>query len=197
MRVGLLHRVSSGVGRIAALTLILVVNAPARADFLDDLFGGGDATPQPAPTWARPARKAVRNFSIRPLEERKPARMAKEQNNGDSGDAGHGPYVAGSRPQKAALCTAPGPAKLDGSTAYLRDETLRAGDSVVTDGAIVVFKGSRACPHSASDFVTVARADLPKAKRNALAALEQSMRSPQRGFVISADGPRIAGRDTH
>ncbi|RTL79534.1 MAG: hypothetical protein EKK29_20770 [Hyphomicrobiales bacterium] len=193
MRVQLLYRLLSGAGCLAVFSVILVSGAPARADFLDDLFGG-DGAPQPAPVRMKPARRAVRNFSIRPLDEHRLQRAAKEP--GDGGDAGHGPYVAGSRPQKAALCDTAGPVKLDSSSAYLRDETLRAGDSVVTDGAIVVFKGSRACPHSASDFVSVARADLPKAKRNALAALEQGMRSPQRGFVIEADQPKIA-RDTH
>lgn len=194
MRVQLLYRLMSGAGRLAVISVMLVSGAPARADFLDDLFGGGDGAPQPAPVRMKPVRRAVRNFSIRPLDEHRLQRAAKEP--GDGGDAGHGPYVAGSRPQKAALCETAGPAKRDSSSAYLRDETLRPGDSVVTDGAIVVFKGSRACPHSAADFVSVVRADLPRAKRNALVALEQGMRSPQRGFVIEADRPKIA-RDTH
>lgn len=192
MRVELLYKLSNGVGLIAAFSLLLAV-APARGDFLDDLFGG-DSAPQPAPFRAKPARKAGRDgFSIRTLGNHKPSRMAKDQN---ADDAGHGPYVAGSRPQKAALCNATGGATKEPALAYLRDETLRAGDSIVTDRAIVVFKGSHACPHTAADFVSVARADLPRAKRNALATLEQSMRSPQRGFALEAGRSKIADRDT-
>lgn len=191
-----IFRFSKSVGLVAAFTLLLA-SAPASADFLDDLFGGGEsAAPPPAPVRARPQRKAREGFSIRSLDERKSARVAKDKKDEDE-DAGHGPYVAGSRPVRAALCASPGAAKVDNATAYLRDETLRAGDSVVTDGAIVVFKGNRGCPHGASDFVSVARADLPKVKRNALAALEQSMRSPQRSFSIEDDQPKVAGHDLH
>ncbi len=197
MRVELLYRLLSGAGRIASLSLLLAASAPARADFLDDLFGGGEAAPPPVRVQRPPPRKAVRSFSIRTLEERKSARAAKEPNDAGEGDAGHGPYVAGSRPQKPALCVASSSTKPDSSTAYLRDQTLRDGDSVVTDGAIVVFKGNHACPHSASDFVSVARADLPRAKRNALAALEQGMRAPQRGFTLDPERPKIAGGETH
>lgn len=190
VRVIRLYRLSRDAGRIAGLFLLLAASAPARADFLDDLFGGGDSAPPPAAS--RPARKAQRgSFSVHPLAEHKSARTTKGH---EEGDAGHGPYVAGSRPQKAALCGAADPATSERSTAYLRDETLRAGDSIVTDGAIVVFKGSRACPHRASDFVSVARADLPRSTRNTLAALEQSMRSPQRGFTIDAPRSKVADR---
>ncbi len=201
-------RFSSLLTRIGLLAIVTLSGAPARADFLDDLFGGGDSAPQAAapararPTRAKPARNVSRDtYSIRLLDARKPRRQkdrADAEQETAKGDAGHGPYVAGSRPQKAALCVSADAARPDNSTAYLRDETLRAGDSVVTEGSIIVFKGNRACPHRATDFVSVARADLPRGKRNALAALELGMRAPQRAFTVeaSADRARVAGRDT-
>lgn len=197
MRMARFSRLLSRVGLAAAL---IAPGAPARADFLDDLFGGGDSGPQAAaPVRARAVRRAPRDtYSIRLLDARKPRRH-KERADGEQEtartDAGHGPYVAGSRPQKPALCAVADSAKPDTSTAYLHDETLRAGDSVVTEGSIIVFKGNHACPHRASDFVSVARADLPRTKRNALAALELGMRAPQRSFAPDspAGHPRIAG----
>jgi len=181
--------------------LPLVLTAPAQAGFLEDLFGGDD-TPQAAPAprarAARPTRAARSEFSIRINEGRRASRTADRKATDADGD--HRDYVAGSRPQKPRLCAPAGETKETAeatTTAYLRDETLRAGDSVVTDGDIVVFKGRSACPHTARDFVSLARSDLPKAKRNALAALEQTMRAPPRAFVHEREkeaGPRVVGQ---
>jgi|WetSurMetagenome_2_1015567.scaffolds.fasta_scaffold465125_1 hypothetical protein len=187
-----------------ALFLAFGAATPAQADFLDDLFGGGsnDATPGPAPR-ARPSRGGRDNFSIHLKEPRRAQRkVAREA----PGEGPGGPYVAGSRPQKPLLCmtSAQAPDKGDGksdeSVAYLRDETLRAGDSIVTPGEIVVFKGGGACPHVAKDFVSLARSGLPKVKRNALAALQQGLKSPSRAFDMEDARPtsgRVVGQVNH
>jgi hypothetical protein len=188
---------------ICALFVAIGASAPAQADFLDDLFGGSDPAPAPAPR-ARPTRAPRDNFSIRLKETRRPTQKKIR-------DATDGvQYVAGSRPQKALLCATPAqPAgkidvksddKTGEDTAYLRDETLRAGDSVVIPGQIVVFKGGDACPHASTDFVTVARSSLPKVKRNALAALQQGLKSPHRGFALEGDRPsgsNMVGQAAH
>lgn len=178
--------------RVLALALAIGASSPAKADFLDDLFGGGsDPAPAPAPR-ARPARAPRDNFSIRLKETRRAAAPKKIR---DASDGDDRQYVAGSRPQKALLCaTQSEPAgKIDDraeeATAYLRDETLRAGDSIVTPGEIVVFKGGGGCPHASTDFVSVARAGLSKVKRNALAAVQQGLKSPRRGFALDDEAP--------
>ncbi|MGJ0509932.1 MAG: hypothetical protein ACR652_22960 [Methylocystis sp.] len=184
-----------GAGLVVALSAILALGAPAEAGFLEDLFGIDDGVQHaPPPPRARAPRNSGRgDYSIRVLEGRKASGGAQKNADGDRRD-----YVAGSRPQKPRLCATPEQAATAApSSAYLRDETLRAGDSVVTDGDIVVFKGRSACPHTAADFVSVARSDLPKAKRNALVALEQAMKSPAPVFTVGAHArPRLVGQVT-
>lgn len=181
----------------AALPVILALAAPARADFLDDLFGSFESAPRWAPAAPRATphrhRFSRRSFSIRLSEPRKEKKAIREAQSDPQDSA------AGSKPQKPRLCAAPGgaPAHTDASTAYLRDETLRAGDSIVTESRIVVFTGRGACPHKAADFVSIARADLSRSRRNALAALEDAMRSPTSRFSLHAAkdaGPKILGQ---
>ncbi len=170
--------VSCGAGVLLAFSPI----SPAQAGFLEELFGVEEA-PQAAPApRARPARKSSGSgFSIRLNEGRKAAAKTAPQ---DADGGGRRDYVAGSRPQKPRLCTLANKSEPAAGHAgdYLRDETLRSGDSVVTDGDIVVFKGNSACPHTATDFVPLARSNLPRSQRNALADLERAMRSPARRF---------------
>jgi hypothetical protein len=54
------------------------------------------------------------------------------------------------------------------------DSTLRKGDSIMTPTGIVVFRGSGRAPHASTDFVALAKASLPKDKREILAAIERA-----------------------
>jgi hypothetical protein len=203
VRTSFRQRIPGCLASIFTLFLAIGVNAPARADFLDDLFGGGSN--DAPPPHVRPSRGPRDNFSIRLKEPRRQA--AKQRKIARTGPAeDQKQYVAGSRPQKPLLCAAPGPTnvkaddKLEESTAYMRDETLRAGDSVVTPGEIVVFKGGDACPHAHSDFVSLARSGLPKVKRNALVSLQQGLKSPPRAFTVEdgkQTGSKIVGEARH
>lgn len=181
-----------GAGFIAGLAGVMAFTFPAEADFLEDLFGGGDSAPQSAQApRARPMRASGRiEFSVRMNEARKAIRAPSAKTATRENDS-----VAGSKPQKPRFCPSTGEAKAASTSVWLRDETLRAGDSVVTDGSIVVFKGHSACPHTAADFVSVARSDLPKEKRNTLVTLERAMRSPDRRFGADADSsPKVIGQ---
>lgn len=170
---------------VPALLVGIVFSMPAKADFLDDLFGGG-SEPAPAPAQrARPTHLPRDNFSIKLKETRKSAqRKAARAASVDGGQ-----YSAGSRPQKPLLCQPKPDEKTGESTAYLRDETLRAGDSIVTPDQIVVYRGGGGCPHASGEFVSLAHAGLPKGKRSALVSLQQGLRAPQ-GF--EADDERAA-----
>lgn len=77
-------------------------------------------------------------------------------------------YPASAQPESAASADVP-----------LQDRTLRSGDSLVTADGVLVFKGQAACPHRANDFVALADSDLPKAKRDALLALERTLHDPR------------------
>jgi hypothetical protein len=191
VRTSLSRRTRGWFASLFALFLAITVSAPAKADFLDDLFGGGsNDAPGPAPR-ARPARAARDNFSIRLKEPRRAAQHKVARTPDDD----HKEYVAGSRPQKPLLCAVPNQPKADDksdeATAYIRDETLRAGDSIVTPGEIVVFKGGGGCPHAQSDFTSLARSGLPKVKRNALVSLQQGLKSPPRAFTV--DDSKLTG----
>lgn len=197
------RRIPGCVAGLFALLLAIAASAPAKADFLDDLFGGGPSE-APPPQHVRPARAPRDNFSIRLKEPRRQAAKQKKIARTAPLDD-QKQYVAGSRPQKPLLCAVSGPAnvkaddKAEESTAYMRDETLRAGDSVVTPGEIVVFKGGGACPHAQTDFVSLSRSGLPKVKRNALVSLQQGLKSPPRAFTVDDGkqaGPRVVG-DVH
>lgn len=178
-------RASGWFTLIPALLLAFAFCAPAKADFLDDLFGGGSSEPQPAPR-ARPAPRD--NFSIKLKESRKP--LAQKKKPHAPGDGAQ--YVAGSRPQKPLLCAED--EKTGEASAYLRDETLRAGDSIATPGEIVVFKGGGGCPHASGDFVSLTRSGLPKVKRNALVSLQQALKSPRNpGEGEQQTAPRAPG----
>ncbi len=182
-----LFRFGKLTGAYVALMLASSFISSAQAGFLEDLFGDDDAPRQaapPAPRAARPARRSG-GFSIRLNEVRKPNRKAIQEDDRDDPND-HREYVAGSRPHKPRLCAMSERAQTpaDHSSDYLRDETLQAGDSVVTERSIIVFRGQSACPHTARDFVPLAQSGLPRAQRNALADLERAMRTPARRFVV-------------
>lgn len=185
----------------ACLLAALGTSGYAHAGFLEDLFGEDDSSQQVARPRAQPSRRTGgSDFSIRVNDGRRARRAPRipGTKDGTDADGDRREHVAGSRPQKPRLCTVsqtdPAP---DAQTNYLRDETLRAGDSVVTPGDIIVFKGHGACPHTAADFVPLARSNLPKARRNALADLERAMKSPARPFGAlpeNKDGSKVVGQ---
>jgi hypothetical protein len=201
---------------VFALPLLFASTSLANADFLDDLFGDDQRVAAPPPSRERSIRMRSRprgDFSIRLNEGHRAAKASSQRFRGHSAGTGHTrtiegnskpdeKYSAGSRPQKAALCFTASEAQpaLANSTAYLHDETLRAGDGVVTEGAIVIFRGRGACPHSPADFVPVAHALLPRSTKNALVLLQQGMRSPHHVFNVHAfraAPPRGPGQRTN
>lgn len=199
MRVFPLFHSRKTLDALAIVLLALSLVSPAQAGFLEDLFGDDDAPRQaaPPPRAARPARRSTGGFSIRLNDARKPARN-KEVRDADGDDPkDRREYVAGSRPHKPRLCAMSEQPRTpaDHASDYLRDETLQAGDSVVTERSIVVFKGQSACPHTAADFVPLAQSRLPKAQRNALADLERAMRTPARRFAVEKQAAaRVVGQ---
>jgi hypothetical protein len=185
--------------RLLAGLLLLCGAAPgARADFLDDLFGGGETRVAPSirARHVHARRSGHMSFSIhlgvasrerRHSAARKPAvEDAVRESGGES------------KPQKTVFCaTGLSPrANPDSAEVRLHDGTLRAGDSVVTADGILVFKGHAACPHSAADFVRLAQSKLPRAKRNALESLEHSMQAGRAPLVLTGKEtePRVVSQ---
>ena len=85
----------------------------------------------------------------------------------------------------------------------LHDQTLRKGDVVMTAEGFRVFEGGGWGPATAQDFVPVAKAGVPKAESEALAAMEHASAGPApvsgptmivaakpKGNVTVDDGPR-------
>ncbi len=54
------------------------------------------------------------------------------------------------------------------------DATLRGGDSIMTPKGIVVFRGSGRMPYAPGDFHNLAKASMPKDKREILVAIERA-----------------------
>ncbi len=78
--------------------------------------------------------------------------------------------------------------------AVLNDPTLRAGDTVVTNSGVRVFKGG-AYPYKSTDFLSLAESrDVPVAKRGALAAIDRVVKTP-RGRVMLATERHRERRD--
>lgn len=88
--------------------------------------------------------------------------------------------------QKTKVCSCQAASAETGdASAYLKDFTLRPGDTVVTpQGMRVVRSGSR-YPFKAGDFLSLAETrDVPRSTRRALAAIERAMRVPHGRFRI-------------
>jgi len=65
------------------------------------------------------------------------------------------------------------------SAAYLRDFTLRPGDTVVTPQGMRIVRSGSHFPFKSSDFLSLAETrDVPQATRGALAAIERAMKTP-------------------
>jgi hypothetical protein len=56
----------------------------------------------------------------------------------------------------------------------LDDFTLRKGDSIMTPAGIIVFRGASRLPYAQDDFTALAKASMPKDKREILAAIERA-----------------------
>jgi len=64
-----------------------------------------------------------------------------------------------------------------------QDSTLRKGDYVMTPKGFVVFAGASRLPHRASDFVAIAKAQIPATQRSALQSMEGPHPLARRGSV--------------
>ncbi len=184
--------------RLAALAACLVMalgwSASAKADFLDDLFGGGSEPAHAAPSAPARAPRAKRaqptghiSFSIRANDSRRSVVRKTDEAKNDQ-----------PKFPKAVFCATNVPARTAPASAEVRmaDGTLRAGDSVVTSGGILVFKGHAACPHNAADFVSLAQSKLPRDKRNALESLEHTMKTSHNALVLTEkdEEPQVVGQ---
>jgi hypothetical protein len=176
--------------------LALAFSSPARADFLDDIFG-----PEPA---ARPSAPAL-GYRSRENEgvQRRGARgkvevrvtpsggRAKEHAGRAQASAGSKPdassSAASSRPVVAALCAPEATvAGASASTLLNYDKTLRNGDILVTEAGVQVFRGHAACPHDARDFLALSSTSMSKSRRSVLLAIEEAARHPA-GYVQTAN----------
>ncbi len=78
--------------------------------------------------------------------------------------------------------------------AVLNDPTLRAGDFIVTDKGVRVFRGG-GFPHKNSDFTSLARVrDIPRFQRGVLAAIDRVVKTP-RGRLMPTTGRHREARD--
>ncbi|PPD42479.1 MAG: hypothetical protein CTY15_12030 [Methylocystis sp.] len=179
-----------------ALVVLIAFAPAAKADFLDDLFGGGPTeAPRAAPRAPERVRRAPKpSFSIRLNEGKHEARghvrpMEKKSV----------AFLPESKLPKPVFCYAGAAhaASPDSADTRLHDGTLRSGDSVVTEVGILVFKGRVACPHNANDFIAVAASPLSKSRREALMALERTLHTTRIERDASAERepqPKVVGQ---
>jgi hypothetical protein len=199
-RTGLLKGVFGVV--LPALVALGLSTTRGQADFLDDLFGPSE----PAP-WSRANtgpfarhspgggartnhRQSVRvksevrfmpklahtqetyGRSRRAEEERRDKKFTAEAVDTNQ-------FAAGSKPLRASLCASKSEiASATASSLLLYDKTLRAGDILVTDKGVQMFRGQAGCPHDVRNFIALSTADVPKSRRNVLAAIELAMHRP-------------------
>ncbi|WP_457796516.1 hypothetical protein [Methylocystis sp. S23] len=191
---------------LAALLLASAGMTGAKAGFFEELFGDGGETraarsaPAPVPHARRRPPAGRLSYSIRANVAPKEARDRRQSViRRPVEDAAAHESDGGTKPQKAVFCAAGLPARANPDSAEVRlhDGTLRAGDSIVTAGGILVFKGRAACPHSAADFVSLARSRLPAAKRNALESLEHTVQAGRAPFALAekAAAPRVVSQN--
>jgi hypothetical protein len=185
-----------------AFLVLAFASGPARADFLDDLFGGPEPAARPqasAPSHreraAAPERAHRRENTLRtevrmmPVVERAKPRAGRAQvaAQNPAPPKVDGSTAAGSKPVAVALCAPEETiAGAQPSSLLAYDKTLRNGDILVTDGGVQVFRGHTACPHSARDFIALSSAGLPRGKRNVLLAIEEATRRPG-GYLLTAN----------
>jgi hypothetical protein len=169
----------------------------ARADFLDDLFGGSDTVSHVS---APPRRGEAQRYPTRPKERpsRHEVRVKSEvhfmpvarvhyRHDGQTTIAAksdEGASSAGSKPIVAALC-APEATVAGAPAASLLayDKTLRSGDVMMTDSGFRVFRGHSACPHDAHDFVALSSVNMARGRRNMLLAIEDATHGAN-GYLV-------------
>lgn len=78
----------------------------------------------------------------------------------------------------------------------MHDTTLRKGDVVVTADGFKVFEGGGWGPINAQDFVSVAKAGVPRAERAELSAMEQASAGSARVAAPTLLAPRPKGNVT-
>jgi len=95
---------------------------------------------------------------------------------------------------KTKTCSCQTTAADGGATpAYMKDFTLRPGDTVVTPQGMRVVRSGSHYPFRATDFLSLAETrDVPHATRGALAAIERAMKTPRGRAKVEA-----AGGDEH
>ena len=176
------------VGRKLSLSLsiftIFAFTSFARAEFLEDLFGAGNA--------AEPHQSGSQSS-----QPQQPAEKPRAPSGPKRGRVTRPRGAENAKPIKAALCYPNGAARrADKDDALFHDETLRPGDSVMMAEGVRVFQGgSSRCPHEQSEFLTLAEVhDLPKAKRGVLIAIERATRRP-RDLEVGTDPGNAAIRE--
>lgn len=93
------------------------------------------------------------------------------------------------KPKRARFCGEEDPAAkiVDYKEALVRDPTLRYGDVIVTDEGVRIFEGNWVCPHTISDFRTLAEVrDLNFGTRAVLAEIERTLKTRNVGRVDQA-----------
>jgi hypothetical protein len=187
------------VGFFVLLASCAAFAGAAQAGFLEDLFGGGEA-PAVSP-WAgrSPApRKPRVEHARRPVERPAPIVMHAKPIYGAPIAAATAPasaFTGNVKPKPPRFCSPldKTAASADTTQALMRDATLRYGDVVVTDEGVHVFEGTGACPHTVSNFRTLAETRiLSPGTRSALAQIELDLETNN---VHRAD-PAIVAADT-
>lgn len=174
---------ASRLALLGVVAALVAPPAPAKADFLDDIFGPSSPPPQ-APAVAPRAKqhessrggqsvKGGLHFMPAAKSVARPSEKRKIQTASVSGEASSGATVA------AAFCEAKNEAKDGASDIVMYDKTLRPGDAVVTLSGVQVFRGG-GCPHKSTDFIALSGAGLARSKKNTLLAIESVMRRAEK-----------------
>lgn len=135
---------------------------PAKAEFLDNLFGDVDAGAYRSHQTKSYSRHSRSSFSIRSFREghsrpharTEVRRQQNHNNNENSHEETSDKTVRKDKYAYLALCV-PHEEKQQvhqSGNSIIYDKTLRRGDSVMTHEGVHVFKGQDSCPHAKSDF---------------------------------------------
>jgi hypothetical protein len=161
---------------IPAIFVLTLSPTHAQAGFFEDLFGIAEPAARSAP-----ATEPLSSHSSQGARIRGSVRAQKA-----SGTGARSRIAAGSKPVHASLCASePAIASATPSGLLLYDKTLRAGDVLVTDTGVQVFRGQSACPHTARDFVALSTANVTKSRLGVLLAIEEATRRPN-GYLVTA-----------
>lgn len=149
---------------LALLAALAAFDGSAKAGLFEDLFGGSE-TPSAAPMDGRARASRVRRVKLATLAD-----IAQQKH--------------------PRFCLKDNSKSVNSTQALMRDPTLRYGDVVVTDEGVRVFEGGGACPHTISDFRTLAETrDLNRGTRSVLAAIERDIKTKN---IARVDPPIVA-----